>query len=549
MAIYSNRFSLCITTDETLAICHSEFSQKELVKAAGFAWNQARKNWTMPIADFRNNLESIQSRLGLCTISCQEFESGIAYRQPICKDNNLTPTAINTLKLTLYSFQKVGINFALENPYCIIGDEMGLGKTPQGIGVLAAFNAPSIVICPAFLKHNWRAEIKRFYGVPTCVIEGSTKLDSKKMAASFQLLKDKWPVIFIINFEIIKKFEFLFKHCDHWVTDEAHAFKNPEAERTKIFKYYLKTYRPKTCTFLTGTAITNSISDFYQLLDFVGNSPVPVNNRVQDNAKYSSWLRFSEYFSHAKQTNFGTKYVGIKNWVELRTMLEGKYLRRSSAEYLPDLPELTRSIFTCRPEQSALRTVDQGLKAAYDLMKNGMKFDPENDVSIASAKRGAAVLKARYTAELAENLIADSEKLVIFSDHVEPCHVIKERLGKTAFVITGDVKVDMRHSIVEAFQDPLNRDCMAIVATYGALATGVTLTAARITLANDLPWIPGKYAQAEKRFHRIGQKEKCIVRIVSCSGLDTLINRTILNKALTLTQALGFGAEKPLEFN
>ncbi len=548
MAIYSNRFSLCITNDENLAICHCDFTQKDMVKAAGFRWHQELKKWTMAIDTFKDCLGSLMSRLGLCNISCKEFLTGVAYRQPICNNNGLTPAAINTLKIPPYAYQSAGINFALENPYCVIGDEMGLGKTPQGIGVLAAFNSPSVVICPAFLKYNWAAEIERFYGAPTCIVNGTTKFDSKKMESSIQLLKDNWPIIFIINYEIIKKFEFIFKHCRHWVIDEAHALKNPEAERTKIFAHYLKSYRPKTCTFLTGTAVTNSVSDFYQLLAFVGYSPMPMENRVQDNPNYSSWFRFSEYFSHSKQTNFGTKYLGVKNWIELRKILEGKYIRRSASEYLPDLPELTRSIFTCRPDELALKTVDAGLKAAYDLMKNGMKYDPENDVSISSAKRGAAVLKAQYTAELANSLITEGEKVIIFSDHVEPCQVIAKALGNVASVITGDVKMDVRHNIVSAFQDASNRDCMAIVATYGALATGVTLTAARNTIANDLPWIPGKYAQAEKRFHRVGQKEKCIVRVVSAPGLDTLINKTILSKALTLSQVLSFGNEKPLDF-
>lgn len=548
--IYSNRFPIAILIDKKLAIatCRSEFEYKDLIKSCGFRWNMARKSWEMSLDCFENNLNSFKKKLGLCEVLCHEFKAGIVYSPPKCKKNPLTDIAVNSLKLKPYQYQIDGINFALENPYSIIGDEMGLGKTPQGIGVLTAFCKPGLIVCPASLKLNWVSEIEKFYGAPTFVIDGDFDLNAKKNKWAIQLAADNWPIIFIINYEIIKKFQFIFKICRHWIVDEAHAFKNPEAQRTKVFKKFVSEFKPETCTFLSGTAITKSVADFYFLLTVCDLPLTRVSYKISNNPNYSSPFRFSNYFSHAKTTNFGTKFIGIKNWCELRRLMENKYIRRSASDYLPDLPELTRSVFICRPDEHRLKSIDAGLKAAYEFMRNGGKFNAETDVSIASMKRGAAELKAKFTAEIAIELIAEGEKVIIFSDHVEACKIIHSEIGKQARLIIGETKQKTRQEICEKFQDKGDMECMAIVATFGALNAGRTLTAARITLTNDLPWLPSVYLQAEKRFHRIGQTEKCLVKIISAPGIDALINKTILDKALVLSQALSYGKETPLEF-
>ena len=551
MQIHSNRFLLTIVIDENknIAICHSDYNCKDLIKASGFKWNQVKKYWYIELNFFRDNLDLFHKRFGLCSVSCDEFITGKKYKPPVPKKNEKTYTALDRLKLRPYGYQCDGINFATENPYCIIGDEMGLGKTPQAIGVLAAHAAPSLVICPASLKYNWQAELEKFCGIASFIIEGNTNFTAKKNQWAIELIMNDWPIVFIVNYEIIRKYEIFFRHCKHWVIDEAHALKNPDAERTKTFYKYLLEWKPKTATFLTGTAITNNVADFYSLLDFCSHSPKENGLRISDNPKWSSWFRFAQYFCHSRQTDFGTKYSGLKNWPDLREIMAHKYIRRSAQDYLPDLPPLTRSIFTCKPDEKLLHSIDEGLSIALQILRNGGKFDPETDVAISTAKKGAAALKTPFTAEIAISLISEGEKVIIFSDHIDACQDIKNRIGKTCWLITSATTQKVRQHTCECFQDKTNTDCQAIVATYGTMNAGRTLTAARITIANDLPWIPATYLQAEKRFHRIGQTEKCLVKIISAPGLDTMINKTILDKALTLTQVLSYGHEKVLEWN
>jgi len=55
---------------------------------------------------------------------------------------------------------------------------------------------------------------------------------------------------------------------------------------------------------------------------------------------------------------------------------------------------------------------------------------------------------------------------------------------------------------------------------------------------NDLSWVPAQNAQAEKRFHRIGQEHKCVVHRILGSPEDTLIVKQLTDKMLVLKEAL-----------
>ena len=68
----------------------------------------------------------------------------------------------NLQNIELYPYQKNGIEYALEHKHVIIGDEMGLGKTVQALGVAAHTGKFTLIVCPAYLKQNWKNEINKF---------------------------------------------------------------------------------------------------------------------------------------------------------------------------------------------------------------------------------------------------------------------------------------------------------------------------------------------------------------------------------------------------
>ena len=69
-----------------------------------------------------------------------------------------------TLAEGLMPHQREAVEFVVGNGLRgLVADDMGLGKTVTAIGVLAHADVwPALVLCPASVKYNWRAELLRW---------------------------------------------------------------------------------------------------------------------------------------------------------------------------------------------------------------------------------------------------------------------------------------------------------------------------------------------------------------------------------------------------
>lgn len=76
------------------------------------------------------------------------------------------------LRLSLYPFQRAGVEYAVRTGRCLIGDEPGLGKTAQAIAAAETLQArPVVVVVPPVVLLNWRREITRWVdGVRTVIV-------------------------------------------------------------------------------------------------------------------------------------------------------------------------------------------------------------------------------------------------------------------------------------------------------------------------------------------------------------------------------------------
>jgi len=181
-------------------------------------------------------------------------------------------------------------------------------------------------------------------------------------------------------------------------------------------------------------------------------------------------------------------------------------------------------------EKETDELLEQGWRAMEQFTK-----PPE---AVSTAKKLSAIAKAGWTAAYARQLLESSEEpLVIFSDHVDPCHAISKALVEFGCeIITGATPMAARQDTVDKFQTGKIR---VIVGTIGACGTGITLTRASTVIFNDLSYVPAQNAQAIGRLRRIGQKSTVVAVTVCRPGIDERISEQLRAKEQTISNVLG----------
>jgi SNF2 family DNA or RNA helicase len=132
--------------------------------------------------------------------------------------------------------------------------------------------------------------------------------------------------------------------------------------------------------------------------------------------------------------------------------------------------------------------------------------------------------------ELVSDIIANGEKVVIFSNWKDIVDIIQsELLGYNPAIITGEVNTEQRSVEVDRFQT--DKNCKVLIGTIGAAGTGITLTAASNVIFFDIPWTCGIFEQAVDRCHRIGQNKTVnIYELITKNTIDERVHDIVRQK-------------------
>jgi SWI/SNF-related matrix-associated actin-dependent regulator 1 of chromatin subfamily A len=534
IVLNSQKHPIRIVVREDRATFEGSYVYKDMAKACGFKWDPSGRQWIASTEILRATIERVAGLAALDPVEIKEWFHGRDHTPEELPEHPALEWALALLKIKPYEYQEHGINYALHNPFSIIGSEMGLGKTMQALGVMAVSGLKCLVVCPAFLKINWFREVSKFTNMSALVI-GKAKDLGKYSHAELM----KYDVV-IVNYDIIDRCMKLFIGRDFYVFDEAHRLKNYNAKRSEFCRDMITQTKPKRLLFLTGTAIKNHVGEFYHLLYLCSQSPRDCGVRIHEEERFATEYRFKEFFSHKEDSSYGAKFTGLKNYPVLRALLLKKYVRHSASEHLKGLPSIMRQ--QCLVDSistSEVADLDAKLKEALAEMRLQGKGE-----HISQAKQMAAMAKTAGSLAFVLNLVEQDEKVVLFSDHVAPAETLCEELRKAgvkAVLVTGKVSMVARQQAVDAF---VSGDAMVFVATVGAAKEGLTLVSGRYLVFNDLPWVPADYLQAEKRVHRIGQGRQVFVYSMAAPGLDAAISKTLMNKANVIAQVLSGGKEE-----
>ncbi len=428
----------------------------------------------------------------------------------------------------LYPHQVEGVAFLLGRERGILADDMGLGKTRQAIVSIreAAPAGPWLVVCPASVKYNWAREI-------ACV---DSAVDTHIVSAADPVERDFTGWV-IINYDIIGRQRDTLAPIDFAgvVLDEAHYIKDHRSARSRHVRELLDNLNGRRPVYLlTGTPITNRPRDLYPLLNVIGHPMA------------KSFLSFAKRYCAAVHNGFGWDTSGASNLEELSEQLHGVLLRRTKDEVL-DLPPKTRTWLDV--EVSAGTAAREVRHALLDLTRSRLKQrlgqggtdavtaarDTGADrtrliAGITRARKKLAKAKIKSTIDLAEGVVAQGEKALIFSCFDEPIQKIAEHFGDAAVVVTGSTAPKKRQQLVDRFQgDPT---CQVFVANIIAGGVGLNLTAARHVIFNDLDWVPANHWQAEDRAYRIGQTATVSVHyLVARQTIDEFVSAVLEAKS------------------
>ena len=146
--------------------------------------------------------------------------------------------------------------------------------------------------------------------------------------------------------------------------------------------------------------------------------------------------------------------------------------------------------------------------------------------------------KINQTIEIAENIIEQDKKVIIFCNFTDSLNKICQHFGKTAVKVDGSMTKPERQHSVDSFQE--NEKVKVFVGNIKAAGVGLTLTAGEAVIMNDLSFLPSDHAQAEDRAYRYGQKNNVLVYYpIFENTIEGIIYDILNNKKQVIATVMG----------
>ncbi len=473
------------------------------------------------------------------------------------------------LQAELRPYQRVGVHWlwfmtGLGLGACL-ADDMGLGKTIQILALLLVRrrqrtaparpgnrqpHAPSLLVVPASLIGNWKAEIRRFAPSLSVVIvhPSEAPLPGRPAAADHPGQGLREADLAITSYAMVPRLSWLRETAwDLVILDEAQAIKNPGARQSRA----VKELRHRCRIALTGTPIENRLGDLWSLFDFL--SPGLLGSARE----FAAFIR-------------GRATAGGNAFAPLRRLVRPYILRRLKTDrsIIADLPEKTELVAFCpltraqavlyqqsvqelaeRLEAPSVEGIQRrGIILAFLTRLKQICNHPSQwlgDGAYAPADSG----KLQRLRELCEPIAARQERVLVFTQYREMTAPLARELatafGRPGLILHGGTPVKDRKRLVDEFQGADGPPFFVLSLKAGG--TGLNLTAAAHVIHFDRWWNPAVENQATDRAFRIGQKRNVMVHKFTCRGtVEERIHDLITTKAALADDILAGGAEQVL---
>jgi superfamily II DNA or RNA helicase len=388
-----------------------------------------------------------------------------------------------------------------------LADDMGLGKTIQVLALLEkrrtarksknAPRAPSLVVAPRSLIHNWIEEATRF--APKLKVldyTGLSRADRRQQFAEADLIVTTYGTL---RRDIPQLKDVTFEYA---ILDEAQAIKNSASQAAKACRLIEARHRLA----MTGTPVENHLGELWSLFEFL-------NPGMLGRSSAMKW------FGGGKEPD--AEEGGVKL---LAQALRPYLLRRTKEQVLRELPAKTEQTLYCElePKQRKYYNEIRDHYRAHLLKKVeelGLERSKIHVLEALLRLRQAAChpglldksqvkepsAKLETLLEQVREVIDGGHKALVFSQFTSLLAIVRQRLDSEGLTYEYlDGKTRDRKQRVDRFQQ--DAACKLFLISLKAGGLGLNLTAADYVFILDPWWNPAVEAQAVDRAHRIGQE-------------------------------------------
>ncbi|PUZ76826.1 hypothetical protein GQ55_1G321200 [Panicum hallii var. hallii] len=443
---------------------------------------------------------------------------------------------------------------------CVISHAPGTGKTRLAITFVQSYlevfpHCSPVIIAPRGMLATWEKEFRKwkvklpFHVLNSTEINWSEDKTIQEQAAKNgtfhqRLLTEKmdqnyrrlvklgsWmngTSIIGVSYSLFRKLvndegmdgdkvtKLLLEKPDLLVLDEGHT---PRNKKSLIWKA-LSEVRTEKRIILSGTPFQNNFEELYNTLCLVRPKDAILLEKDEGKDFWTS-LRLSDI----TKANIDQIRKKLDPVVHIHN---GKFLQKS-------LPGLRESVVILNPLPyqkeviaSMEKTMAIGLEAEYKISlasihpsliaraKLSEKEESMVDKSKLESLRSCPSegVKTRFVSEIVNLCEALNERVLVFSQYLDPLSLIMEQLkarfnwaeGKEILLMSGNVLVKNRQTMMEAFNN-MKSKAKVMLASTKACCEGITLIGASRVVLLDVVWNPSVGRQAIGRAYRIGQEK------------------------------------------
>lgn len=465
----------------------------------------------------------LDEKKGISYEAGQKFRKLLKEFKTIKESDYKVPSSLDN---TMRSYQKDGYKWMkvlYEYGFGgILADDMGLGKTVQALSLLQSIkeeinesetnqdtsnhtftkNISALIVCPASLVYNWKAEVAKFTPDLNAVCVAGNNIEREKVIDNY-LQYD----ILITSYDLLKRDIAAYQNItfDIQIIDEAQFIKNHNTAAAKA----VRAISAKRRFALTGTPIENRLIELWSIFEYL----MPGFLFNQEN--------FKCLIANPIEKNSDTEASS-----RLKKLTGPFILRRLKTDVLKDLPEKIEETRIVPLEGEQLKLYTAEVAMAQGMLKDAKNYNQKKieilaelmkirqiccDPSLVFSNYMGESAKKEAALDLIKSAIDSGHKILLFSQFTSMLELLEKEIKESKidyYKITGETGKAKRLELVDSF----NKDSTPLfLISLKAGGTGLNLTAADIVIHYDPWWNIAVQNQATDRAHRIGQTKRVTV--------------------------------------